>query len=65
MAENTRDDESRKSDIGSNVALGLSFGFIFGLLIFDGNIALGMGLGLCIGLIIGAISDFRKKDQSR
>lgn len=64
MNNETQTEESKRSHIGEGMALGVSLGLLFGMLLLDGNIGLGMALGLCLGLIIGSIVDANKKQQS-
>lgn len=46
------------------MAIGISMGLIFGLLLFD-NIALGLPLGLAVGLAIGAGEDAKAKKDGK
>jgi hypothetical protein len=58
-----KDREEEFSYAGLGIALGASLGFIFGLLLFEDNFALGIGVGLAIGLIVGSIMDVRRASQ--
>lgn len=60
-------DENGKSDSSTSnngymvgIAIGMTLGSVFGLLIFD-NLALGYGMGLPIGIAIGMMGQSRRK----
>jgi hypothetical protein len=55
----------KNSHLGTGIALGMSLGFIFGLLLWDGNFMIGVSIGLCLGLVIGLIADERAKPKER
>ena len=63
MKNNKAKIEKRKksSNTGLGIALGVSFGFILGLLFFDDNYGAGIGIGVALGLVIGSIMDARKQ----
>jgi hypothetical protein len=48
--------ENKSSYIGLGVAMGLSIGYMFGLLILDDG-PLGAGLGLVLGITMASIAD--------
>lgn len=45
--------------------LGMSVGLVFGLAIFENNIALGLPMGMCIGIAIGSGLDADAKKKGR
>lgn len=56
-------EKKSSSFAGLGIALGASLGFIFGLLLFEDNLAVGIGIGVALGLIIGSAMDARRKAQ--
>ena len=45
------------SATGSHMAVGASFGILIGLLLFDGNIAMGLVTGMLLGSALGSMRD--------
>ena len=59
MLQDNQNGKQKRLYTGEYVALGVSLGFIFGLLLLDGNIGAGMSIGLCLGLLVSSIADAR------
>jgi uncharacterized membrane protein len=60
MNKNNDTNNQETSYTGLGVVWGASLGFIFGLLLFEDNFAVGIGIGLAIGIVIGSILDSRR-----
>jgi hypothetical protein len=55
--QKTKGCRETKSSTGSFMAIGASFGILIGLLLFDGNIAIGLVSGMLLGSALGSIRD--------